>query len=195
MNKCKKNYECRYPKIHKNLIIFFAKTLDNVYFVCYNKSNDKTSEVQQMKNYLLNTYEKYSVADAYEIGFIYEGAIYIIMLNTLPYDCLKVEKASKKNGGWQKLQLRLNNTHKAQFIQQGASRIGGVEMVSGQYNKGVEFERLCYRLHDQEWRGKDNVPFYADGDITVDGKKIQIKFENAQIITECTAIRLNGVGA
>jgi hypothetical protein len=148
-----------------------------------------------MKNYLFNTYEKYSAANAYEIGFIYKNAVYAIILNALPYDCLKVEKASKKNGGWLKLQLRLNNTHKVQFIEQGAIKVGGVEVVTGQYNKGVEFERFCYTLHNQEWRGKDSVPFWEDGDITIDGKKIQIKFENAQIITECTAMKLNSVGA
>jgi hypothetical protein len=39
----------------------------------------------------------------------------------------------------------------------------------------------------QEWK-KDSVPYYLDGDLTVDGVKYQIKFESASFANEETIL-------
>ena len=58
------------------------------------------------------------------------------------------------------------------------------------FNKGVMFEKKIWELNGMEFRGKDSVRFYESGDITIDGKEIQIKFENAQIVTVPTIKKL-----
>ena len=40
---------------------------------------------------------------------------------------------------------------------------------------------------------KDTVPFYKDGDITVDGKKIQIKLDSATLMNTKQIARLRNL--
>jgi hypothetical protein len=99
---------------------------------------------------------------------------------------LKVEHESSKRGGCEKLQLRLPKHYQEQLIRKGAFIIGSENILIGKYNKGVEFERVISELHDKPFRGKDNIPFYIEGDLNVNGKEIQIKFNGAQIVTSRT---------
>jgi hypothetical protein len=77
-----------------------------------------------------------------------------------------------------------------QLIRKGAQVIGDEDMLVGEYNKGVEFERIISEMNGVEYRGKDSVPFYEAGDLNADGKEIQIKFNGAQIVVERTLKRL-----
>ena len=52
------------------------------------------------------------------------------------------------------------------------------------------FEKKIWELNGMEFRGKDSVRFYESGDITIDGKEIQIKFEWARICYDRTLKRL-----
>ena len=45
-------------------------------------------------------------------------------------------------------------------------------------------------MNGQEFRGKDNVPFYMSGDITLDGKEVQIKYLHARICYDKTLTKL-----
>ena len=148
------------------------------------------------KEMMIAEYEKYNAADAYILGFIYGGQVYMVEVDSISPDYIKVERCSSKNGGYRKLQFRLNNSYKEQLICKGAKVIGSPEILVGQYNKGVEFERAVYNEFGQEFRGKDAVGFWVSGDINVNGKELQIKFENAQIVVEKTLENLrNRVGA
>ena len=97
---------------------------------------------------------------------------------------------SKKNGGGRKLQFVLKKAHKEQLIRKGATLIGNEEILEGRYNKGVEFERLISEMNGQEFRGKENVGFWVEGDLEINGIQYQIKFNGAQIVTEKTLERL-----
>lgn len=142
------------------------------------------------KQTMIRNYRKYSAADAYILGFIYKHEVYMIEVPEIMPRYMRVEHESRKHGGAAKLQLRLPQCYQEQLIRKGATCIGHEDILKGQYNKGVEFERVINELNGQEFRGKDNVPFYVSGDITIEGKEIQIKFNGAQVVVERTLERL-----
>lgn len=63
------------------------------------------------------------------------------------------------------------------------------EEVGKRTNRGSAFEKLVTEYFGQEWR-KDSVPFTEAGDIEVNGKAYQIKFEGA---TFCNEKQLRGL--
>jgi hypothetical protein len=103
---------------------------------------------------------------------------------------MTVEHESSKKGGSAKLQLRLKKAYREQLIRKGATLIGNENILEGQYNKGVEFERIISEMNGQEFRGKENVGFWVEGDLEIDGRQVQIKFNGAQIVVETTLERL-----
>ncbi len=135
---------------------------------------------------MIRNYRKFSASDCYALGFVYKHDLYIAMVDEIAPRFMKVERESSKKGGRQKLQLRLNNNDKEYLIRKGAEYLGSETMLIGEYNKGVEFERLVYMINGQEYRGKDNVGFWVAGDIEIDGKQVQVKLEGAQIVVENT---------
>ena len=146
-------------------------------------------EVETKIDYTEGNY-KFSKADSYIIGFLYKGSVYAIEIDEIAPRFMKVEHESSKKGGCAKLQLRLNNVYKEQLIRKGAYMLGSASLLEGEYNKGVEFERYITEMNGQTFRGKDNVGFWVAGDIEIEGKQVQVKFDGAQIVVERTLIRL-----
>ena len=146
------------------------------------------------KQTMIKNYRKFSASDAYALGFIYKHDLYMAMVDEIAPRFMKVERESSKKGGKQKLQLRLNNSHMESLIRKGAVCLGSEEMLIGEYNKGVEFERLVYEINNQTYRGKDNVGFWVAGDIEIDGKQVQVKLNGAQIVVENTLENLKKRG-
>ena len=142
------------------------------------------------KNTMIRQYRRFSAADGYVLGFEYKHTVYAIMVDEIMPRFMRVEKESSKKGGAQKLQLRITKNFKEQLIRKGATALGGTEILSGQYNKGVEFERIISEMNGQTFRGKENVGFWIEGDLEIDGKQIQVKFNGAQIVVERTLHRL-----
>ena len=142
------------------------------------------------KETMIKNYRKFSAADKYILGFEYKHNIYAIMVNEIPPRFMTVERESSKKGGARKLQLRIHKAHKEQLIRKGATLLGHESILNGQYNKGVEFERLISELNGQEFRGKENVGFWVEGDLEINGEQVQIKLNGAQIVVETTLERL-----
>jgi hypothetical protein len=138
------------------------------------------------KETMIRNYRKFSAADAYILGFIYQHNAYMVEVEDIMPRYMKVERCSMQNGGARKLQFRLNNQYKEELIRKGATCIGSEDVVIGDYNKGVEFERLVYEMNGQTYRGKDSVGFWVAGDININGRELQVKFEGAQIVVETT---------
>lgn len=138
------------------------------------------------KETMIRNYRKFSAADAYIIGFIYKHELYIATMKEIAPRFIRVEHESSKNGGRRKLQLRLNNQYKEQLIRKGAELVGTEEVLNGEYNKGVEFEKLVSERNGIEYRGKDSIGFWVAGDIKINGKQYQVKLEGAQIVVEST---------
>lgn len=142
------------------------------------------------KQTMIKNYRRFSAAEGYMLGFEYKKQVYAILVDEIMPRFMRVEHESSKKGGAQKLQLRLTNPHKEYLIRKGAVALGGEEILVGEYNKGVEFERLISEMNGQTFRGKESVGFWVDGDITIDDKPIQVKFNGAQIVVERTLHRL-----
>lgn len=142
------------------------------------------------KETMIRNYRKFSAADSYILGFVYKHEVYMIEVKEIMPRYMRVEHESSKKGGCAKLQLRLPQNYQKQLIRKGAVCLGSEEMLNGEYNKGVEFERIISELNGQTFRGKDNVPFYVEGDLEIDGRQVQIKFNGAQIVVERTLNKL-----
>lgn len=142
------------------------------------------------KTTMIKNYRKFSAADSYILGFEYKHNIYAIMIEEIPPRYMQVERESSKKGGAQKLQLRLHKAHKEELLRKGATLIGTEDVLKGEYNKGVEFERIISEMNGQSWRGKENVGFWVEGDIEIDGRQVQVKLNGAQIVVETTLERL-----
>lgn len=132
------------------------------------------------KNTMIRNYRKYSVADSYILGFIYDKMLYMLEVAEIAPRFLNVEEASRNQG--ENLRLRLKKAHKANLIKKNPICLGSADCLNAEkYNKGEIFEKLVTEYFGQTWK-KDTVPFYKDGDITVDGKKIQIKLDSATLM-------------
>lgn len=142
------------------------------------------------KETMIRNYRKFSAADSYILGFIYKHEVYMIEVKEIMPRYMRVEHESSKKGGCAKLQLRLPQNYQKQLMRKGAVCLGDESILNGEYNKGVEFERLVSEMNGQTFRGKDNVPFYVEGDLEIDGRQVQIKFNGAQIVVERTLKKL-----
>lgn len=144
------------------------------------------------KETMIKNYRKFSAADSYVIGFIYKHEVYMVEVDEIMPRYMSVERESSKNGHAPNLRLRLSKKYKEQLLRKGAICLGGEELVcdSKFKNKGVQFEKMVSEIYGIPYKGKDSVPFYVQGDISVNGKEIQIKFENASIVTSSTLERL-----
>ena len=142
------------------------------------------------KETMIRNYRKFSAADSYILGFEYKHQIYMVEVNEIMPRYMTVERESSKKGGAKKLQLRLKKEHKEALIRKGATLIGNEDILNGQYNKGIEFERIVSEMNGQSFRGKDNVGFWVAGDLNIEGREVQIKFNGAQIVVETTLERL-----
>lgn len=142
------------------------------------------------KETMIRNYRKFSAADSYILGFIYKHEVYMIEVKKIMPRYMRVEHESSKRGGCAKLQLRLPQKYQKQLMKKGAVCLGNEEILNGKYNKGVEFERLISEMNGQAFRGKDNIPFYIEGDLQINDKQVQIKFNGAQIVVERTLNKL-----
>ena len=137
---------------------------------------------------------RFSAAEAYVLGFEYNKVIYAVMVDEIMPRLMRVEHESTKKGGAAKLQLRITKPLKEQLLRKGAVALGGVDILVGEYNKGVEFERIISEMNGHPFRGKENVGFWVEGDLEINGIQYQIKFNGAQIVTEKTLERLKRAG-
>ena len=142
------------------------------------------------KETMIRNYRKFSAADSYILGFIYNHKVYAVEVEEIMPRYMRVEHESSKKGGCAKLQLRLPKNYQEQLIRKGAVVIGSENILNGEYNKGVEFERVISEMNGIAFRGKDNKPFYKAGDLNINGREIQVKFNGAQIVVERTLKKL-----
>ena len=139
-------------------------------------------------------YEALTAAEGYAIGFHIGDDVYCAMIDRIPRRYTKIQKEHSKGGGGYGLYINVNNRKAKSELLKHAFRIGSLADIepTPQYNRGVMFERLVYVAYGQEPRAKDSVRFYEAGDITIDGKEIQVKYEHARICYDKTLKRMRG---
>ena len=138
-------------------------------------------------------YEEHTVAEGYIIGIPQkDGLVYSAKLDKIPRRYTKIQKECSKCGNGYGLYINVKNKKFQKELMKNAVAIGTVaELENGEYNKGVMFEKMVYEYYGQEFRGKDSVPFYKAGDITIDGKEIQVKYLHARICYDRTLKKLS----
>lgn len=133
---------------------------------------------------MILNYEATQAAVAYIIGFILNKRVYRIVMDKLLDEMFELSRESTSHGGHAKIKLHLTNAIKCRLLDMGAVDIGGLEVLdNGRKNKGEAFEKYETERAGQHWE-KDRIPYYIDGDLTVDGVKYQIKFEGASFTNE-----------
>ena len=136
---------------------------------------------------MLSMYEYYNVANQYILGFVYRKQVYMVTIDSLEPNMVYTTTASRGQGT--ALRYRLRKEQKLALLHKAVC-LGSIDiLVADKYNKGELFEKIVTEWHNQVWC-KDSVPFYVDGDLTVDGIKYQIKFEYASLCTSKTLERL-----
>jgi hypothetical protein len=137
-------------------------------------------------------YKQFTAAEGYIIGFHKGDNVYYIEFNDLPRKYMLVQKESKSNGGGYGLYIKIKTAKAIAEVMPKAVLIGKVEdLKSDRYNQGVMFEKMVYEANGQTFRGKDSVRFYKSGDININGKEIQIKYEHARICYDRTLRNLS----
>ena len=136
-----------------------------------------------------NEYESRTAAQGYAIGFHIGEDVYCAMLDRIPRRYTKIQKESSSNGGGYGLYIKVTDAKSKRELLKHAVKVGTLsDLIDTEghldkkgekryFNKGVMFEKLVYEMNGQTFRGKDSVPFYKSGDITIDGKEIQVKYE------------------
>ena len=137
---------------------------------------------------MLRTYADHSAADAYILGFVNGGKLYAIELPELPDEVLKLDHASSKRGGMAKIRVRVAKAVKLAMLATGRAVMVGTPddlTADGAHNRGENFERIMTERAGQRWT-KDSVPFWVAGDLTVNGRELQIKLDGAELTNEKT---------
>lgn len=142
---------------------------------------------------MLKDYRATSAADKYILTFENDDRIFAIVLDEIPDRFIKLDRESKSHGGARKLRLTMTETNKKILLDMGAKDIGSTaEILSLRKNKGEAVEKFLTEKAGQVWV-KESIPYYKDGDLTVNGIRYQIKFGNASLANEDTirkAVRL-----
>lgn len=143
------------------------------------------------KQTMIRTYRKYSVADSYILGFVYDKMLYMIEVAEIMPRFLNVEEASRNQG--ENLRLRLKKAHRASLMKKDPICLGSADcLVADKYNRGEIFEKLVTEYFGQVWN-KDNYAFWTQGDINVNGKEIQIKLDSATLMNTKQVKRLHSL--
>lgn len=135
-------------------------------------------------------YERFTAAEGYAIGFHIGDDVYCAMLDTIPRRFTRVQKECERVGGGYGLYINVSTKKAKNELIKKAVKVGTMADLEGQYNRGVMFEKLIYELNGQTFRGKDNVRFTDGGDIVINGKEIQVKYEHARICYDKTLTKL-----
>ena len=143
-------------------------------------------------------YEQFTAAQGYAIGFHVGDDVYCTMLDKIPRRYTTIQKESRSNGGGYGLYIKVTNPKFKAELLRSAVKVGtladlvdteGHTNANGKqvfYNKGVMFEKLVWEQQGQTFRGKDSVRFHQSGDININGKEIQVKYEWARICYDRT---------
>lgn len=141
---------------------------------------------------MLSKYEAATAAEAYIIGFELNGELYTYYTNDLNdvADRIVLDRTSSKRGSVAKLRLRLDKLAKIRLAQKATQR-GNISVIeyAGNYNAGDRFERYITEINGKVW-AKNHTPFWAAGDIEINGKQVQIKYDGAEITNEKTLMRM-----
>lgn len=139
----------------------------------------------------LQQYEMTSDSNVYELGFILNSRLYMIELNSIPSNMVRVTTESKTRNSLIKLRLYMNKKNKQELLNTGkcADLMSEEEFIQlaeeNELNRGQMFEKLRAEARQLTYR-LDNDRYDWKSDITINNKHIQVKFENGTIARTST---------
>ena len=139
-----------------------------------------------MKNEMTTAYNAHSAAHSYWFGFILAGMLYVVA--GMNFDELsayfKNDRASSAKGGFRKIRIRATTADLKALLPK-AMLLGSADLLlDDHWNKGEMFEKIITEQFAGEKWVKDSVPFFVDGDATINGVKVQIKLNGAELTNE-----------
>lgn len=149
-----------------------------------------------MKKSLIECYYNHAFTHDYIFGVAVRGTVYMVKKACNMADMehyLTTQTASRGQG--QTLKFAPTTAQKVELIADGESiplcSVSYLEnlVVSSKYNRGQMFEKLVTEFYGQKWKA-DNIPFTQAGDIEIDGKPYQIKYQKASFLSEGQMFRL-----
>lgn len=144
-----------------------------------------------MMNLLIAAYIALTAAHEYWFGFTLNHKVYVVTGMTFadlrPF--LKIEKAAASKGGHSKIRIKARVGELAELLPR-ATLLGDEEILTDEkWNTGIKFEQIVTeQIAGQEWV-RDSVPFWIAGDLALNGKQIQVKFNGAELTNEKTIRR------
>ena len=139
-----------------------------------------------MTNWMTETYNKNSAAHSYWFGFILSGLLYVVCGMTFDElsEYFKMDRASTAKGGFKKIRIRAN-TAQLQDLLPRATLLGNESLLTESVNnRGDGLEKVIVeRYTGQKW-SRNATPFFMDGDATINGEKVQIKLNGAELTNE-----------
>ena len=138
-------------------------------------------------------YDRIAGAHKYLVGFSRKDKVYYVLLTFSELcELLKADRESSKRGGAMKLRVRVSSEQAVTFILTGrAVELCELSELSAnpKYNKGENFEHIVTEKLTGETWVKDNIPFYVQGDIRLNGEEVQVKLTGAELTNERTLAR------
>lgn len=144
-----------------------------------------------MMNLLIAAYITLTAATEYWFGFTLNHKVYVVTGMTFadlrPF--LKIEKAAASKGGHSKIRIKARVGELAGLLPRATFLGDETILADEKWNTGIKFEKIVTeRIAGQEWV-RDSVPFWIAGDLALDGKQIQVKFNGAELTNEKTIRR------
>ena len=135
---------------------------------------------------MMTAYNKNSASHIYYFGFVVASLLYV--MTGMTFDELsayfKADRASSKRGGFAKIRIKAKVAECAELLPR-AICLGDEQILEDEkWNTGIKFEKVVTeQVALQEW-ARDSVPFWMAPDIDLDGRKIQVKFNGAELTNE-----------
>ena len=136
-------------------------------------------------------------ADKYILCFIEKGLAYAIITDSIRKESLRITTTATAKGKQLSERIAFATLYRnALKTRKSCICLGDFNLLNNAYkayyekvrgkkapnNKGLAFEYTIFHLHGQEWK-PNNVPYWVDGDITINGISYQIKAEGAEYFT------------
>ena len=139
-----------------------------------------------MTNWMTETYEKTSAAHCYYFGFIFAGLVYVVTGMTFAELSVyfKMDRASTAKGGFAKVRIRARSAELKELLPRAILLGDESILMSETYNRGDMFEKVVVERFTTERWEKNSTPYYLDGDATINGEKVQIKLNQAELTNE-----------
>lgn len=141
-----------------------------------------------MMNLMIAAYHTNSVATEYWFGFILHHLLYVATGLTFEEmeKYFKAERAAQSKGGFMKIRIKARVNELAELLPRSIL-LGDENLLQDEkWNAGIKFEKIVTeQIAGQVW-ARDSVPFWIGPDIELDGRKIQVKFNGAELTNEKT---------